>query len=548
MIDTLHADLAINILALRNCTDTRHRIHFCVGLGMASWSLAELDRRATRVARRLHALGMRANDRIGVMARNRIEWVVLDLAVLKLGAVTAGFEVGRFGAAEVVETYGLRALFTEDVESTGALFDIAEIARWGGDAIIDGVHDPLHAGYDPADICAIKFTSGSTGMPKGLEATVGSVERSLAEVQRMFKHGDGDNILVFLRLALLQQRYWIYSAVLNGHDVTISDVDHATAVAQAVAPTVVMGVPGFYDALRALLLSQQAGLMTDPAARRRAIQAALGGRVRYLWTGSAPCSPAVLEFFNEAGVALYEGYGLNETCIVAKNHPGAFRRGSVGQVLPNKTVRFDKDGILIVGSASPVNCRYTWCGEGVNAKTFLPTAEVKTWDLGYLDADGFLYIHGRADDVLTLSSGRNVLVRPIEEALREYPGVHEVVLTGNGQPFLSAIVSIENTAQAVDGEALARHVSALNDRLLPEQRVHAIVIVDERFSFENGLLTSQFKPRRKEIHVRHASALARLYELATTGVPASGHTPVIFFEAAEVVPVPLSFTRASCPS
>ncbi|MBA3774507.1 MAG: AMP-binding protein [Ramlibacter sp.] len=544
MTDTPHADGAIDTIALSTCTDTLHRIRFPEGSGLASWSLAELDRRAARVARHLHALGLRARDRIGVMARNRIEWVVLDLAVLKLGAVTAGFEAGRFDPAQIVEIYDLRALFTEDIDSAGALFDIADVARWGEDASTDGAQGALHAGYDPADICAIKFTSGSTGVPKGLEATVASVERSLDEVQRLFAHSDGDDVLVFLRLALLQQRYWVYSALVNGHDVTISDLDNAAATAQAAAPTVVMGVPGFYEALRARLLERHAGLEADPAARGRAIQTELGGRVRYLWTGSAPCSPAVLEFFNEAGVPLYEGYGLNETCIVAKNHPGAFRRGSVGQVLPNKTVRFDKDGILIVGSTSPVNCRYTWCGEGVNAKTFLPTAEVKTWDLGHLDADGFLYIHGRADDVLSLSSGRNVLVRPIEEALREHPGVHEVVLAGNGQPFLSAVVSPEPTAKAIDVEALLRYMVVLNDRLLPEQRVHALVIADERFSLENDLLTSQFKPRRKDIHARYAEALARLYQLAGPRVPAPGRVPVVVRDVGESMPPPHPAARS----
>lgn len=498
----------INTIALQPCADTRHVIRFLFRNELQSWSLAELDRKATCVAGHLHTLGIRPRDRIGIMAHNCIEWVLLDLAVLKLGAVTAGFEAGRFDAEQMVAAYGLKALFAEGLPTRGMFFGIELVARWCDASTAGEAIGPFHTGYDPSDICAIKFTSGSTGVPKGLEATVASVNSSLSAVQQMFAHGSDDNILVFLRLALLQQRYWIYSALVFGHNITLSDVDHALETAKASAPTVVMGVPGFYEGLRTRLQSEPQ--TANPAARGNAIQAALGGRIRYLWTGSAPAGRAVLDFFNDAGVPLYEGYGLNETCIVAKNHPGAFRPGSVGRVLPNKAVRFDKDGILIVGSRSPVNCRYTWCADGANEKTFLPTGEVKTYDLGRVDEDGFLYIHCRVDDVLALSSGRNVLVRLIEERLREHPDVHECVLFGNGKPFLTAIVSPH--VPGIDIASLRRHVLSMNGSLLPEQHVHAVLVAPERFSIESGLLTSQFKPKRNDIYRHFAAELAGLYD------------------------------------
>jgi long-chain acyl-CoA synthetase len=504
----------VNAIALGRCGDTRHRIHFRDASGRWSLTLAELDAQAVAVARHLQRLGVGAGDRVGIMAPNRIEWVLLDLAVMKLGAVTAGFEHGRFDAARLISEYGLKLLFTTPGDGARVV-DINVVATWSAD---DTTREgpPLHSGFDRADIVAIKFTSGSTGLPKGLEATVASVNASLAAVQQMFGHGDGDNLLVFLRLALLQQRYWIYSALVNGHDVTLADteVDQALAMAVSTAPTVVMGVPGFYEELKSRL--EAAGPLPHPAARKDAIQAALGGRIRYLWTGSAPASRAVLHFFNDAAVPLYEGYGLNETCIVAKNHPGAFRLGSVGKVVPGKSIRFDRDGVLIVGARAPVNCRYTWCGPG-DERTFLPTGEVRTHDLGYLDEDGFLYIQGRADDVLTLGSGRNVLVRPTEEKLRQHPAVHECVLYGHGRAFLSAIISPGEPGALPD---LPGYVDELNRGALAEQRVHALVLAGERFSVENGLLTSQFKPRRAEILRRYASDLDAIYaRFATPPAP-----------------------------
>ncbi|MCD5364517.1 AMP-binding protein, partial [Chromobacterium aquaticum] len=263
------ADL-INTIALHRCDDERHVIRFQQDGALRSWTLAELDRKAARVAVRLQALGVRPRDRVGILSRNRIEFVLLDLAILKLGGVSAGFEAGRYEPGQIVDIYGLKALFGEGLSGQGPCFDIADIAAWADNAEADVAWRPLHAGYDPADIFAIKFTSGSTGAPKGLEATVASANSSINEVQAMFAHRDGDNLLVFLRLVLLQQRYWIYSALVFGHDIALSDLDGALDMAQASPPTVVMGVPGFYEELRARLRQRHGD--SEPAARGAQIQ------------------------------------------------------------------------------------------------------------------------------------------------------------------------------------------------------------------------------------------------------------------------------------
>ncbi|MER8013110.1 AMP-binding protein [Streptomyces griseoluteus] len=523
----------VNTLSLVANTDTRHRLHHHVAGELRSLTLAEVDARAVNVAHHLRALGVQARDRVGVLSRNSLEWVLLDLALIKLGAVTAGFEPGRFDADQVLRDYGLKLLFTEEAGDGGARLDMARVAVWADDFSHHG-ELPFHEGYDPADILSVKFTSGSTGSPKGLEVTVASVNSSLHEVQRVFAHGDGDNLMTFLGNWFLQQRYWVYSALVHGHDVTVARIDDAVEVAQAASPTVVMGVPGFYEGVRAALEAR--GLPADADKRRELIQAELGGRVRYLWTGSAPAGRTVLEFFNEAGVPLYEGYGLNETCIVAKNHPGAFRLGSVGKVLPNKTVRFDRDGILIVGSRHPVNQRYTWCAAGVNEKMFLPTGEVKTYDVGHIDEDGFLFIHGRVDDILTVGLGYNVLAPPIEEEIRRHPAVHDCVLYGSGKDFLSVVVS--PASPAPDPAALSRHMAEVNTGQRAEGKIHGIVIAAERFSMENGLLTTQFKPRRRDIHRRYADDLSRIYQnhSGSETAPSAEHPLVIMASGAEPGP------------
>lgn len=505
-----HATSLFDRLACAQSEDEQHRLTCWQAGWQASYSLADLDRMALRLARHLRHLGLRRGDRLGICAKNRLEWVLLDLASIKAGVQTCCFEPGRYTKdRDLAARYELNLLYTDEPPHGAGAVDIRCVLQ-----SIAGIPDgqPFATHYAPLDCSTVKFTSGSTGAPKGLAATVQSVERSLEEVQRIFQHGDGDNLLMFLPLSLLQQRYWIYSALLYGHDVTLTTFEQVFAVLPQARPTVVMGVPGFYDALKRRIEMAAGDSDCDAQALLDAAQAALGGRIRYLWTGSAPAAPATLDFFDSLGLPLYEGYGMNETCIVSKNHPGAHRRGSVGRVLPHKRVRIDDDGVLHVGSDQPVNTRYEYSAPGDSERVFGAGGEVRTGDLARLDDDGYLYILGRSDDVLVLSNGKNVAAPQVERLLGEHPDVAQCVAVGAGRPSLMAVVAARSPAAHA---AIEAHVQALNARLPAEQRIARVVFATEAFSVDNGQLSTQFKPRRRQIEQHYASQIDQAY-----GVPA----------------------------
>jgi long-subunit acyl-CoA synthetase (AMP-forming) len=322
----------------------------------------------------------------------------------------------------------------------------------------------------------------------------------------MFAHGPGDDVFVFLPLSLLQQRYWVYSAFAFGHDVTISTYEAAYAVLRRSRPTVVMGVPAFYETARRHIETRAARDegQDSEAALRAAAQNLFGGRIRYLWTGSAPAAPSLLEFFGRCALPIFEGYGLNETCIVSKNHPGAHRQGSVGQVLPGKRVEIDDDGVLLIHSDHPVAEHYTYAEPSASERVFRPGGVVRTGDLGYLDEDGFLFVRGRADDMLVLGNGRKIDVRPGEESLRAHPAVHECVLYCPDQTDLVAVIS---PAEGAGADAVASALAAANARLRPDEQIARVVLARQAFTVENELLTSQFKPRRPQIYNQYRTEI-----------------------------------------
>ncbi len=483
-----------------------HRITFRRLDGPTIMTLSQLYSAAEQLARGLRELGIGAGDRIGIVASNSPEWVLLDLAALRLKAVTAGFEPGKFDPGEaLLDRYGLAVLFTDGpvdggpptgrIRSTG---DVAGLIRAGEHA------DPVPAPeYQPQDVTTIKFTSGSTGEPKGLAATAGSIDSSINAVQEMFEHAEADNLFVFLPLSLLQQRYWIYSALRFGHDVTVSTYEAAFPALRGAGATVVMGVPAFYETAKRHI-EARAGRLAGGETLRAAARELFGGRIRYLWTGSAPASPAMLRFFTAAGMPIYEGYGLNETCIVSKNHPRAHREGSVGQVLPGKKVMFGADGLISIYCEHPVNWCYEYAAPGESERVFAPDGTVRTNDIGYLDDDGFLYVRGRADDVIVLDNGKNIQVRPLEEHLRDCPAIDECVVLGGGQSRLVAVVS--PTSDPPDTAAITARVAEANAAFGADERIGGLVIARERFSVANGMLTSQFKPRRRQIAAAYLSA------------------------------------------
>lgn len=469
-------------------------------LGTQTITLSELHRRSGRVARWLSDHGVGPGDRIGILAANSLEWVLLDLAALRLKVETAGLEPGKFSAdAELMDRYAIKLLFTDRIpegSETPGIMPMSEVTACSLRSEHDGPRPLPPVSWGPKDVTTIKFTSGSTGEPKGLGATAGSIDSSLRAVQEIFEHGPGDDLFVFLPLSLLQQRYWVYSALLHGHDVTVSTYEAAFAALRRVRPTVVMGVPAFFETAKRQIEARMRRAGDDGILKQEA-QAVFGDRIRYLWTGSAPASPHMLRFFSDAGLPIYEGYGLNETCIVTKNHPKAHREGSVGQVLRGKEVLIDEDGVVSVRGEHPVNTYYAYAKPGDSERIFAPDGTVRTGDLGYLDEDGFLFIRGRADDVIVLDNGKKVIVRPIEERMKADPAIAECVIFCPGQTDLVAVVS--PASADADLAAIAARLADTNAELAADERISRVVVADPPFTIDNGFLTSQYKPKRKQI-------------------------------------------------
>jgi long-chain acyl-CoA synthetase len=502
--------------------DSRGTLEMLRGGSLVRRPFSEVARDVSRCVEFFRSLGISTRERIGFIGSNRYEWVVADLACLAMGLVSVPFDQHETReAGQLVAAYDLQVILTDREDL------IAESpAVHSFEALLDSPPIPYPLcgyRYSSDDVISIRFTSGSTEVPKALAAKAKSADDSIAAVQELFRHESGDKLLVFLPLQLLQQRYWIYSAILFHFAVVVVSAAHALAVGRIAQPTVIMGVPEFFESLRGSIIKDLrksifrrsmfaayrilnrctfgalSKTMRLPQVKKR-----LGGRVRYLWTGSAPASDQTLRFFEEMGVPLLQGYGMNEVCIVSKNTLRHNRRGSVGKLLPNKEVRIGPDGEVQVRCVYEVADSYLYCAPGENESTFLSDGFVATGDLGYLDADGYLYISGRKKDLIVLSSGKKINPNKIEHQVQGF-GLTECCMAS--APDTRHIVLLLRRRPGVDRAAIDAMIGAVNWTLASEERICGTHEIPEAFSVENGLLTSQFKLRRALISEKFGSEI-----------------------------------------
>ncbi|WP_043535072.1 AMP-dependent synthetase/ligase, partial [Actinomyces polynesiensis] len=431
---------------------------------------AELAARVEDVARGLIGLGIGPGESVAVLSATSFEWMLLDLGILSVGAVTvpvyesdSAAQIGHILAdAQVVHVFTATSQQAELVESVrtptvrsidsldrGALRIISSAARSVAPAEVDARSLAVRA----QDVATVIYTSGTTGVPKGVVLThsnfVGTT-RAVYQVLPEVIDSPDTRLLLFFPLAHVLARF-VMHAVLGGHG-TIAfspDVKRLLPDIQAFRPSALLAVPRVLEKVYNAAASKaghgarrrvfawsakqarahSAALATtlgpSPALRVRhrlaevlvlgKVRAALGPNIAYVVSGGAPLATDLAEFFAGTGITLLQGYGLSETTgPVTVQRPGANPTGGVGQVLPGDSVRIAEDGEVLVRGISVMSGYHNLPEETAKA---LSGGWFHTGDLGSLDRRGQLRITGRKKELIVTAGGKNVSPEVLEDAL-----------------------------------------------------------------------------------------------------------------------------------
>jgi long-chain acyl-CoA synthetase len=498
----------------------------------------------------LRAMGVGAGTRVAIVGSNGTRYLALDVAIGLVGGVSVPLyattppedldDVMRRSRAELL--FVGAAAVMERLDELATRVPIVsfchvdpplrrEVIPWrsfletglaNGDA-----EAPTFAPVGPDDLATIRYTSGTTGPPKGVAFTHAQLRWMAETMASLIPWGirtRPNRYLSFLPMSHVVEgilgSYSPYDLPAPVEVTFLEDLRMVAATLPAVRPTVFFSVPRVYQKVWEGLGRSRIGAryqrmregplrgLLRPVVRRAMLRRAGLDRCAQLLAGSAPVDEELLRSFRELGVEIHVAYGLTEAPLVALNRLGRNRIGTVGELLPETQVRLADDGELLVRGPQ-VMAGYVDEDEQPFRDGWLPTG-----DLGQITRGGWLVIDGRKKELLKTAYGKYLQPSKIEALIRRIPGVSEAMVVGEGRPFCAALLWVDGTADAGIVDA---SVTEMNRRLSHPEQLKRWAVLPNDLSIEGGELTANLKLRRHEVEARFHGEIERLYEEHPTG-------------------------------
>ena len=450
-------------------------------------------------------------SKLGLLAANSVAWAVVDIACL-LGDICL-VPIPTFFSPQqrehVLASCALDAIFTDDVSIFRDLVS-DNSQQWVG---VEGTlsllrwprerSDSLDVAL-PSGTGKITFTSGSTGLPKGVclsHAQLKEQARTLADLVDITapKH-----LCVMPLSTLLENVAGLYAPLLVGGTVSIPRPDTlGFSGSKLIDPEKLLRTISEQQPNSMILIPQLLQLLVGEAAKGWQVPSSL----RFVAVGGSKVSVSLLQAAHAAGIPAYEGYGLSECAsVVSLNSVKSSTVGSCGMPLPSVQVSIQDGEIMVAGNAmlGYLNEPDSW-----NSQT------IATGDLGRMDANGFLYIDGRKKNVLISSYGRNISPEWIESELLANPMLGEAIVLGDARPYCVALLRPREMPEEDEVAEMAvqidRWVSRVNEGLPDYARVQQWHQLDAPLYSDSELMTENGRPKREAIAQRFADTISDLY-------------------------------------
>ncbi len=519
-----------------------------------------------RLAARLVGEGVAAGDRVVIMSENGLEWLYSDFAIQAAGAVTVPIYPSTPArmAQAIADDAGARLALVAD-ELAGRLsldrlvrFD-ADLPRWleadPDPELLAEVRSRAEA-VRPDDLATLVYTSGTTGVPKGVMLTHSAFVDMAHSALQVFDIGPGDESLSFLPYSHVFERInGVFVGLTAGASTCLSrGVPRLADDLRECRPTVMVAVPRVYEKMhqQVLALVREAPFYrralfhwaVDIGRRRsrggraplhgladRLVLSALrerltGGRLRFFVSGGAPLSAHVEEFFWAMGVKILNGWGMTETASGATSNTEARHKfETVGPPLPGVQLRIDIDGEILV--RSPGNMRGYYHDPESTALT-MDDGWIRTGDIGEVDAEGFLRITDRKKELIKTAGGKFVAPSPIETRLMRDPLIERAVVLGDERPYVVALIAPDwravRSLRGIDGRpedlvrdegvraAIRECVDQVNADLGSWETVKYFELLPSDLSEEAGELTPTLKVKRRAVQERYREQIETMYQ------------------------------------
>ncbi len=543
------------------------------------------------IALTLDSWGIRKGDRCAIISDNRQEWIMADMANQALGVPSVPIypTLSSVQIDELLKHSEPRVIYVGTPEllkkvlacqyrpeyyvgfdpqmASAEVVSLEQVITKGSQ--LDPEHfNSILAAVEPGDLACINYTSGTTGVPKGVMLTNENFVRDVDNSVQNLQIFESDVFLSFLPLShVLERMGGYYVPMLVGATIGFAEsIEKVLDNMAEVKPTILISVPRLFEKIYATVMSgvesgsflkKKIFFWALKAGRERMnaeiygtplswwtqrkikiadklvfskLQNRTGGRLQRFVSGGAPLSKEIAEFLFAAGLRVYEGYGLTETSpVVTVNGPGHVRLGSVGIAIPETEFKISEDNEILV--RGPQVMRGYYKNEEATREVIDSDGFLHTGDIGYFDEDGFLFLTDRKKNILITAGGKNVAPQPIEDAIKLSPYIAEVVLIGDRRNFISALIVLDQAmirkwaeshqitfepySEFIKRPEVYRLIESEIERLTPHlsrfEKVKKFSIVPHDFSIETGELTPSLKVKRKIVLEKYADLIDEMY-------------------------------------
>ncbi|HHP5405887.1 TPA: AMP-binding protein [Aeromonas veronii] len=518
----------------RQCPD-RTYLRQTINREYVDFTWGEVADEARRMVTALRHLGLVAGDKVALLSKNCAQWFIADLA-MQMGQYVSVpiYPTANVDTIEYVLRHSeAKAIFVGKLDDwksqeAGVPADLLRIAfpydtmpashQW--DDLLEA-HEPIPDSpvQAPDSLLSLVYTSGSTGKPKGAMLSVERYAWSCEKLVETVSLSQADRGFSYLPLAHITERVYIYGGSLYG-GATIAfpeSLDTFIEDVKRCRPTVFISVPRLWAMFRIKIhekLPQKKLelLLKIPLISgliKRKLQKGLGlDQARVLGCGSAPVSPALLEWYLSIGLKVTEAWGMTENHAYSTiNYPfRADKIGTVGKAGIGVTIKISDEGEILCRCEGMMLGYYKdpeHSAEAIDAEGWLHTG-----DMGKLDKEGYLTITGRMKDVFKTAKGKYVAPVPIEALLGQEPIIEQLCVIGYGMPQPIALVQLAESAMKGNREEVNARLEAarvrVNDQLESHAKIRGILVVKTPWNIENGVLTPTMKIKRHLLEQKYA--------------------------------------------
>lgn len=518
----------------RQCPD-RIYLRQTINREYVDFTWGEVAEEARRMVTALRHLGLVAGDKVALLSKNCAQWFIADLA-MQMGQYVSVpiYPTANVDTIEYVLRHSeAKAIFVGKLDDwksqeAGVPADLLRIAfpydtmpashQW--DDLLEA-HEPIPDSpvQAPDALLSLVYTSGSTGKPKGAMLSVERYAWSCEKLVETVGLTQADRGFSYLPLAHITERVYIYGGSLFGGatiafpeslDTFIDDVKRSR-------PTVFISVPRLWAMFRIKILEKLPQKKLDLLLKiplvssliKSKLQKGLGlDQARVLGCGSAPVSPALLEWYLSIGLNVTEAWGMTENHAYSTiNYPfRADKIGTVGKAGLGVIIKISDEGEILCRCEGMMLGYYKdpeHSAEAIDADGWLHTG-----DMGKLDREGYLTITGRMKDVFKTAKGKYVAPVPIEGLLGQESIIEQLCVIGYGMPQPIALVQLAESAMKGDRGAVEAQLEAarnrVNDQLEAHAKLRGILVVKTPWNIENGVLTPTMKIRRHLLEQKYA--------------------------------------------